>query len=161
MEQPRAPRPWVQIAALCTTALIDNTGALSVIRVTDRIAVAGVTPEMQPQPIQLTLAILMKSDQMRGSYQVKVRCTSPSGNVTPGPEFSFLFEGDDRGVQVVVPFGVLATEIGLYWFDVLVEEDLVTRLPLRVLYQKLQLPPGVQWPGLGSQPGAPGPDPRE
>lgn len=152
-QETRAPRPWVQVAAFCATALIENTGALSVIRVTDRVGVAGVTAEMQPQPIQLTLAIVLKSDLMRGSYQVKVRGTSPSGTAMPGPEFSFLFEGDDRGVQAVVPFGMVATETGLYWFDVMIEEDVLTRVPLRVMYQKIQLPPGVQWPGLGPQPG--------
>jgi hypothetical protein len=149
----RAPRPWVQIAAICHTALIENTGQMSVIRVTDRIAVAGTTPEMQPQPLQLTVAILLKSGEMRGQYNVRIRCTSPQGQETLGQEIMFLFEGGDRGVQVVLPMAMVATEPGTYWFDVLVEGELLTRMPLTVLYQRIQLPPGMVLPPGGAQPG--------
>jgi len=143
----------VQIAAICHTALIENTGQMSVIRVTDRIAVAGTTPEMQPQPLQLTVAILLKSGEMRGQYNVRIRCTSPQGQETLGQEIMFLFEGGDRGVQVVLPMAMVATEPGTYWFDVLVEGELLTRMPLTVLYQRIQLPPGMVLPPGGAQPG--------
>lgn len=150
-DEVRAPRPWVQVAAICHTALVENTGQLSVIRITDRIAIAGTTPEMQPQPLQLTVAILLKSGEMRGQYNVKIRCTSPQGQETMGQEIMFLFEGGDRGVQVVLPMAMVATEAGTYWFDLLVEDDVITRMPLTVLYQRIQLPPGMV-PG-GSLPG--------
>lgn len=136
----RAPRPWVQVAVLCQTALIENSGQLSVIRITDRIMLTGTTPALQPTPIQLTMTIVLKSDEMQGNYPVKVRCTSPTGVVTDGPEMPFLFEGNDRGVQVVLPMGMIATEQGVYWFDVLIEGDtILTRVPLRVIYQRAQL----------------------
>src|ERR1700687_2125116 len=98
-EEIRAPRPWVQIATICHTALIENTGQMSVIRVTDRITIAGVTPEMQPQPLQLTIAILLKAGDMSGQYNVRIRCTSPQGQETLGQPIMFLLEGGDRGVQ--------------------------------------------------------------
>ena len=145
----RAPRPWVQVAAICHTALMETTGQMSVIRITDRIAVAGVTPEMQPQPLQLTMAILLRSGEMRGQYNVKIRVTSPQGQETTGQEIMFLFEGGDRGVQTVFPLAMLATEPGTYWFDVILEEETLTRVPLTVLYQRIQLPPGMTLPGLG------------
>ena len=159
-EDVRAPRPWVQVAVLCQTALLENTGHLSVIRIIDRINLAGVTPELQPTPVQLTMAILMKSDQMQGNYPVKIRCTSPQGVVTLGPEMPFLFEGNDRGVQAVLPMGLIATEQGVYWFDVLIEGEIVlTRVPLRVMYQRVQtlrqMPPGTdapETPPRGSSP---------
>lgn len=147
----RAPRPWVQVAAICHTALTENTGHLSVIRITDRITLVGVTPEMQPMPLQLTMALLLKSDEMQGQYQVKVRCVSPRQQVTDGPEMPFVFGGADQGVQVVLPIGLIATEQGLYWFEVVIQPDeVLTRVPLRVMYQRVQLPPGAQLPpGMG------------
>jgi hypothetical protein len=150
----RVPRPWVQVATICQSAIIEaNTNALSVIKVTDRIGVAGFTPEMQPQPINVTLALLLKSDQMNGQYQVKIRCTSPTGVATDGPEIPFLFEGNDRGVQAVFPLGFVATESGVYWFDVLLEEETLTRIPLRVMYQRIQAQPGMPLPpGMGMSP---------
>jgi len=148
-EEMHAPRPWVQVAAICHTALMENTGQMSVIRITDRIAVAGVTPEMQPQPLQLSMAILLRSGEMHGQYNLKIRCTSPLGQETTGQEIMFLFEGGDRGVQTVLPIAMVATEPGTYWFDLILEEDTLTRVPLTVLYQKIQLPPGMNLPGLG------------
>ena len=147
-----ALRPWVQVAAFCHTAIIENTGHMSVIRITDRVNLAGITPEMQSMPLQLTMALLLKSDEMRGQYQIKVRCVSPRGETTDGPEIPFLFGGADQGVQVVLPIGLIATEQGLYWFEVMLEDVILTRVPLRVMYQRIQLPPGVQMPpsGLGS-----------
>lgn len=147
-ENIRAPRPWVQIATICHTALVENTGQLSVIRVTDRITVAGTTAEMRPQPLQFNIAILLKSGEMHGQYNVKVRCTSPQGQETVGQEVMFFFEGGDRGVQAILPVAMVATEPGTYWFDVMLEEETLTRIPLTVLYQKIQLPPGMIVPGL-------------
>jgi diadenosine tetraphosphatase ApaH/serine/threonine PP2A family protein phosphatase len=150
-EEIRAARPWVQVAALCHAALIENTGHLSVIRITDRIQLAGVTPEMQPMPLQLTMALLLKSDEMRGQYQIKIRCVSPRGETTDGPEIPFVFAGADQGVQTVLPIGLIAGEQGVYWFEVVIEPDeILTRVPLRVMYQRVQLPPGTQLPpGMG------------
>ncbi len=154
-DEMRAPRPWVQIAAFCQTAIQEATGALSIIRVLDRLGLAGMTAEMQPQPLQLTMVLVLKSDLMNGQYTANIRCTSPLGNITTGPDMPFLFEGQDRGVQLILPAAVLATEHGLYWFDVLVEGEIITRVPLRVLYQRIQLPPGMTPGGTGMPPGAP------
>jgi len=147
------PRPWVQLAALCQAALTENTGQLSIIRFVDRWMIVDTKAEMQPTNIQLTMAIILKSDQMKGQYRLRLRFRTPTGNVTEGPEMPALFEGDDRGVQAILPSGILATEPGLYWFDVLVEDEVVTRVPLRVLYQRIQLPPGAGLAGTGPQPG--------
>ncbi len=147
-----SPRPWVQVAAICHTGLIENTGQLSVIRITDRVAVAGTTPEMQPQPLQLTMIVLLKSGDMHGQYNVRIRCNSPQGKETMGPGIMFFFEGGDRGVQTILPLAMVATEQGTYWFDVMLEEEVLTRVPLTVLYQRIQLPPGMVLPGAGPPP---------
>jgi hypothetical protein len=152
-EELRSPRPWVQLAAFCQVALTEGTGHLSVIRFIDRWVVAGVAQEMQPTNIQLTMAVILKSDQMKGQYRLSLQFHTPSHQTTKGPEFPALFEGDDRGVQLVLPMGIVAAEQGLYWFDILIEEEVVTRVPLRVLYQRVHLPPGAGPVGLGTQSG--------
>ena len=141
-----APRPWVLIATFCQAGIIEaNTGNLSVIRVLDALPLFGITKEMQqPIPVQLTMALLLKSGEMNGQYSIKIRCNSPSRTQTDGPEIPFYFEAGDRGVQVVLPIGLFANEPGVYWFDVLLEPDtILTRVPLRVIYQQIQLPPGT------------------
>jgi hypothetical protein len=141
------PRPWVQVAAICHTALVEATGQLSVIRITDRIAIGGVTPQMQPQPLQVTMALSIKSGEMHGQYNLRIRVTSPQGQETMGQDIMILFEGGDRGVQSVIPIAMVVTETGTYWFDIVLEEEVLTRVPLTVLYQRMQLPPGMVPPG--------------
>jgi hypothetical protein len=55
-----------------------------------------------------------------------------------------LFEGEDRGVNLIVNAAFEPDQEGLYWFDVFFEEDRVTRIPLRAIYQPMPTagPPG-------------------
>ena len=57
----------------------------------------------------------------------------------PETTMPLLFEGEERGVQIFVNLNMQVTEEGLYWFDVLLEGATITRVPLRVIYQRLTL----------------------
>jgi hypothetical protein len=143
-------RPFVQIATICQAPLLEaNTQSLSLIRITDRVPVQGVTDEMRPQPLQqFALVVILKSGEMKGKYHLKIIPETPSGKRLQPFVNTVLFEGDERGVAIVMPVPLVAEEEGLYWFDVLIEDDLLTRIPLRVMYQKIQaIPPGMMFPG--------------
>jgi hypothetical protein len=142
-EQPM--RPFVQVAAICQTALQEANQFLSVIRIIDRLPVQGFTPQMQPQPLHnFALVIVLKSGAMRMKCQMKIMVETPSGASQQMLETSVLFEGDERGVQMVTPLAYIAQEEGLYWFEVILEpNDVLTRIPLRLMYQKIQPMPGM------------------
>lgn len=128
--------PFLQMAVLCERVLQEKDGVLSLIRIVDRFWVPGTQREMQPSPIQFTAAILFKSGFAEGKYFIRLRPHTPSGKMLAEQEFPVLFEGADRGVGVVAQMGLIAEEEGLYWIDVLLQETVVTRMPLRVLYQR-------------------------
>ena len=47
-----------------------------------------------------------------------------------------LFEGDDRGVNVNLNLQGFAFDLeGLYWFDITINDNLLTRVPMRINYQ--------------------------
>ena len=130
--------PFLQVAVICQAALREVDGSISLIRVVERIMVQGHTPEMQPFPIQnLTLVVLVKAGVANGKYKVTVAPYTPSGQPLPSLETAVLFEGGERGVGIITPMALAATEEGLYWFEVRVEEVVLTRIPLRVLYQRV------------------------
>jgi hypothetical protein len=134
-------RPYVQVAAICQAALQEPNRFLSLIRIINRFPVHGNTPTMQPQPLHnLVMVIVLRSGEMKMKCQLKVTVEPPNHPEQRDPliDTSALFEGDDRGVQMVVPLMYTAREEGLYWFEVSVEQDVLTRIPLRVLYQKIQ-----------------------
>ena len=139
--------PYVQVAAICTTPLVEQGGQLSVIRIQDRIQVAGVADQMLPQSLNnLCLLVVLKSGEMRGKYNVRITPITPSGKELPHIEQSALFEGEERGWASAFPLAVTAEEEGLYWFNVTLEGSMLARIPLRVMYQKLQSFPGMQFP---------------
>jgi hypothetical protein len=142
--------PYLAAACLCERVLEEKDGVLSAIRMVDRIMVQGVVPpgvEAPPMPaipIQLTALISFKNGAARGSARLTLQPRSPSDFKLPGPSFPILFEGDeDRGVNIRFLVQFQAQEEGLYWFDVLLDEELLTRMPLRVVYQiaTTSLPP--------------------
>jgi len=45
--------------------------------------------------------------------------------------------GEDRGVQLIARLQLDLREEGLYWIDVLLDGSLVTRVPFRVIYQRI------------------------
>ncbi len=140
--------PYLAIAALCENVIEDKQGVLSLIRVVDRIisTVAGPSsPEkMPPVPINLIAVVSFKSGSARGTHTVKLRPEAPSGIRLEEISFPVLFEGEDRGVNIIAHMGLLAQQEGLYWFDVLLDDVLVTRIPLRLVYQRLTIgPPSI------------------
>ena len=62
---------------------------------------------------------------------------TPSGLKLPDQLLPVLFEGDDRGVNLIIAFNMVIDQEGVYWFDVMLDERLLTRVPLRILYQRI------------------------
>ena len=138
-------RPFVQVAAICQAPLQEANGLFSLIRIMDRLPVGGTTEEMQPQPLNmLSLVVILKAGEMSGKYTLTVVPQLPSGLRLPPLQMPVLFEREERGVMLCTPLGLVATEEGLYWFDVMIESEVLTRIPLRVMYQKIQPIPGIQ-----------------
>lgn len=142
--------PFVQVAVICATPLTEQQGFLSVIRIQDRIQLAGPTDQMRPQPLHaLWMVIVLKSGELTGKYNLQVVPVTPSGKRLDGPTMSVLFEGQERGVQLLAPLAVVAEEEGLYWFEIMLEGAVLTQIPLRVMYQKLQFAQGMPFPPPG------------
>lgn len=136
------------MALFCQSVLTEQNGSVSVIRAIDTYTVAGPGEQMQPTIVPVTLVIAMKAGDMQGKSTVSLQGNLPSGGQLPTLNFPVFFESGDRGVGIVAPIGLQLTEDGLYWFDVLVNGIQVTRISLRVLYQRVAatLPFGPKQP---------------
>lgn len=62
---------------------------------------------------------------------------SPSGEVIGESSTDVFFEGDDRGVNLVSMQQMQVKEDGLYWIDLSCAGALASRIPLRVIYQRV------------------------
>jgi uncharacterized protein DUF6941 len=135
-EDPKVNRPYLQMAVFCEKILREADGVLSVIRVIDRLVHFGSDKEMQPFTHQFFVCLTFKSGFMNSKMTIWIKPKSPEGRQLAEMSFPVLFEGYDRGAGVLVQLSFTFESEGLYWFDVFVEDELVTRMPMRVLYQQ-------------------------
>jgi len=134
------PGPFVQMATFCEKVLQERDGVLSVIRAVERVLVTvdapGAPAELPEGTVfQTTLLLALKSGDAQGRYQVVLRAEQPDGTHLPEQTFDAMFEQGERGVNLIIGMGLPMIE-GLYWFDVLVSDVLLTRVPLRIMYQR-------------------------
>lgn len=136
--------PHVAMALICERVLEEKDGVISPVRVIDRIMVHPPTgphasSTMPGVPLDLRLVISLKSGSARGRSTITLRPEKPSGVRMDAIGFPVLLEGEDRGVNLIVNLGLQVEEEGLYWFDVLFEDELLSRIPLRVMYQPVMV----------------------
>lgn len=146
--------PYLIAATLCERAIQDRDGVLTLVRVVDKITgtIAGPGPAvpdtMPPVPVNLTLVIILKGGRAQGRFRVTLRPEAPSGQRLSEAEIPVSFTGaPDAGANVLFGINMMATEEGLYWFDVSLDGQLLTRTPLRIEYSPQRtafqaLPPG-------------------
>lgn len=139
--------PYVGIAVFCEKVLKEPDGVMSLIRIVDRVTFA-VAAGATPQAYALFAVIMLKSGDLRGTHPLALRSIGPSGQQLGTFEAPALFEGEDRGVAVVVQFPFQPAEEGLHWFEIVVDGQQFTRIPLRAIYQRISVT------GAGPAPGA-------
>lgn len=132
--------PYVSLACFCEKTLEEKDGVMSLIRIPDRFMISagqGAPEQMPPITINTNLVMKLFSGTIQGSYNLKLDLISPTGLEVQKANFSLLFEGNDRAVQAVVNIIFQAPEQGLYWVNLYFEEALLTRIPLRLIYQRV------------------------
>ena len=132
--------PYLSVAVLCERVLQEQDGVPSIIRIVDRLIVspgANAPEKMPPITVTTTAFLSFKAGTAQGQLTAKLTIESPSGNESVLGTFPLLFEGNDRGVNLVFNLNLQIQEQGLYWIGVYLEEELKTRVPLRILYQRI------------------------
>jgi hypothetical protein len=145
--------PYLAAAFICEKALREVDGVTSFIRVVDRWTVTGPTEDMPQTAIQATLVVSFKSGIHRGTGQLTITPTSPSGAQQQAVMMSVLFEGDeDRGITAILPMAFPVQEAGVYWFNVSLDGQSFSEIPLRVVYHRVVAAPMLPNPNPGLPP---------
>lgn len=140
--------PYVMIAALCEQAIEGADGRISVINVVESVTHMRQGPdvpdEMPPFDFQIKSVIELVTGKAKGRFGVKVQPEDPSGAKMRAVEHTVRF-GDGSGVRLIGDIQMKLDKEGLYWIDVILvrgrgedkAEELLTRMPLQVVYQPL------------------------
>lgn len=138
--QELTPLPFVGAALLCERVLREQDEVVSVIRIIDQLGlrVSGGPPELLAEARPETTIqgfLAFRPTVQQGSWMLRLDQVRPSGDRNRGAEASipFNFTADEMSLQVVIDLTLIITgEGGLYWFEVFLDDRLVTRMPLRV-----------------------------
>ena len=134
--------PYVSVATLCDRVLTEQDGSISVIRAIQRTFAPVASGSGSAAPVVLTLLITLLSGAARGRESITIQTVQPSGLRGPSQSFDVFFEGEERGINLIVNPFVLSNPLeGLYWFEVRIGERMLTRIPLRVVYRQVLPPP--------------------
>jgi hypothetical protein len=133
--------PYVQLAAFCERVLREGDGVLSLIRVVDIIT----HPEGGPSPPEnmpefhypLTIVLTFKSGSARGRHELTIIPEQPSGETLPPSSISVNFEGEGKGVVIITRIDIPYRFEGLYWFNILIDQKMITRMPLEIRYARI------------------------
>jgi hypothetical protein len=144
--------PYLSAAFLCEKTLVETDGVNSFIRMVDRWTVTGPTEAMPTTAIQATLVVVFKSGIHRGPGQLTITPRTPNDVRLPALTVSVLFEGDeDRGIAFLLPMAFPVQEPGVYWFNISLDGQSFSEIPLRVIYHRVaqaMLPTNPANPGF-------------
>lgn len=133
--------PYLKAALFCDDVIEGKDGVLSLIRVIDRITITAAGPQapeaMPTLERRLKLVLMLVSGRARGTHNVKLRIETPDGTIRPSWASTVLLEGEDRGANIVADLKYEFTSEGVYWFHVALDDSPLTKLPFRVLYQRV------------------------
>lgn len=135
--------PYVQVACFCDVVLQDTSGAISLIRVIDTIYRSGSGPnppeDMQSFNHSFNMVIMLKSGKARGRYNVTITPEMPNGETKDPILFTVHFDGEEKGANIITRMEFQFKYEGLYWFNVKLDDNLLTAIPLRVRYQRVSI----------------------
>lgn len=142
MTTQRTEGPHVAVAVICEKVLKEVDTVTSLIRVIDRITVHAdgldAPAQMPTTTVRAVLVLNLKAGAARGRHSLRIELEEPSGQSRGFAELPALFEGDERGVEIITHFSLDVTVEGLYWFDVRLGDRPLTRVPLRIAYQPVR-----------------------
>jgi hypothetical protein len=134
--------PYLQVAVICERALEEKDGAISIIRIIDRVTVTPVghdVPEKMPEtPVSFVLVASFKSGEFRGKKDLKIVLKEAGSRDTEGKTLILLpltFEGDEKGANVILNSVMQTKTEGVHWFEIFLDNNFYSKVPLKVQYK--------------------------
>jgi hypothetical protein len=148
----KTSKPLLAAAFICEKVLQDKDDALSAIRIVDTFTVSipsDIPLGVQPQ-IGLTLLVSFKAGDAEGKHELLVKLRSPAGDEIKGhygqvplrpdekasqgykANFEFKPGQPEDGANLVISCSLPIKQFGLYYFEVFVDDEMVTRVPFRL-----------------------------
>lgn len=138
------PEPHLRVGALCEKVIEDKENILSLICLIDRLVLTaqgiGVPEEMPPTVARLSAVMSWVGGL--GNHEAKVRIHGGPEDTTIAetPTLPFLLDALDRVHNIIVNLTLELKQQGLYWVEFLLNGKVKSRIPLRIVYHRIEMP---------------------
>jgi hypothetical protein len=125
--------PYVALAVFCTRIDRQTDGSIDIIGVMGAVNLdSPFAPALTNNALMLTAVVSVRGGRLRGSFPLAIRGHYPDG--TPGTTLSQLVEFTDAQptATMALPIQISIGELGVYWFDITLDQQLLTRIALDV-----------------------------
>lgn len=131
-------RPHLNLATICERYILEADGALTLFRIVDRFTITGNTEEMPVTTLNFTLVVNFRSGEYRGPLNLSLQIVDPNVQSIQEIRLPALFEApEEKATQMIGQVALAVKEHGLHWIIVRLAQEEYTRIPIRVVYQKL------------------------
>jgi hypothetical protein len=139
IENRPSPLDGIYITAFfCRDIMEERDGVVTAIRLCELFQVSipdGFTPQTTTfPPVEIKAVLTFKSEVPR-SFRVSLRGIDPNGTILGMQHWKCQTLGNVHGNMILANIRVASNIAGVFWFDVLVDGELGTRMPLRVAHQ--------------------------
>jgi len=136
--------PYLKMACFCEHVLREADGVASLVRVIDRLIHTEAKPdapaEMPPVKYKMKLVIMLIPGSAMGRHDLKIEREQPSGIRDKPIAITVQMEGGNRGSNIIMDTEMTFPIEGVYWFNVYLDDVLLTKMPFQVLYQRMSIP---------------------
>jgi hypothetical protein len=133
-----SPKPLVQVACVCEKVLVEPDGVPTLVRIVDtyNLRISSEKPVPEGAGVNLTAFVSVKSGEAIGEFEIGIRLKDPEGKLRAPRMWPVVLNGGEQGANLKIDFILLSPMNGLYWFDVLWREEVLTSIPFRIKYSE-------------------------
>jgi Family of unknown function (DUF6941) len=132
--------PYLSAALLCERVMEEKDKVLTAFRITDSttITLPPGTPDDFPSetnrlPVTFDSLVSLKTGKSPGEHTVRIDMISPSGKRSESETRTLTLPDEEHGgANLIHHHTVSIKQGGLFYFEVLVDGELLTRVPFRI-----------------------------
>ena len=147
----RKSYPHVAVAVFCENVITEKDGVSTLVRIIDQLQAYGAEKTIPKVNFTSRAYIRFVSGEAKGEYKLSIRLHRPDGvsQMIVKPT-SVTFSGGSQKVNIDSPVAIEVRDTGLHWCDILLDNKVMTKMPLEVTYQQdlslMKKKPTKGWP---------------
>ncbi|HEV3449237.1 MAG TPA: hypothetical protein VG099_31665 [Gemmataceae bacterium] len=150
--------PYLATAVFCDNVLREHDGTISAIRMVDQVRIgipanapADVPSKEKRVQVITTGLLCFKTGDYPGSHKIRIVMESPDGKISEQQERMLEFTPHEHGGgNLIFPTSIMVYRGGLFWFNVYLDDKLMTRMPLAITIERQQPTPDQPAPQAGN-----------